>query len=206
MQKLQRRQRALDLTSSLNEASKQDLKRGLIAECTSAEESMTEAEDEREESSDDDNIQERERTKKKKLVVRPLSWRSPKFSEALASLDRKWNRHASEKSKTMAKPRCQGQVVECHPPEGISNWITQHIFFSVYGFYLYFKHVVVVFKTENRCYFLIFREINTCVNGFKARFRHRTFCVYEEFEFCSQVIHNNITISLAYISETLYLQ
>ena len=89
----------------------------------SPEESETDSENGAEDSEEDEERQ--ESGSKKKIVVRSLSWRSKKFSDVLASLDRKWNRRASVKSKAMARPRHAGQMLECNPPEGFSNWMIQ---------------------------------------------------------------------------------
>ena len=60
---------------------------------------------------------------KKKIVARPLSWRSQQFTDYLASFDRKHNRRKSSKSTMMTKERIQGQAMMCDPPHGIPNWM-----------------------------------------------------------------------------------
>jgi hypothetical protein len=110
----------------LNEASKQDLRKGLVIECMSPEESETDSENGGEVSDEDDvNDEQQLRVTNKKIVVRPLSWRSKKFTDVLESLDRKWNRRASTKSRAMARPRHAGQPVRSNPPEGISSWMME---------------------------------------------------------------------------------
>ena len=116
--KLRRRQRSLALTTSLTEVAKQEIKQGLIPECMSPEESVTESEAESDENSEGEQ---ETTTKKKKIVVRPLSWRSQRFNEYIASLDRKANRRKSSKATTMTRPGVEGDALLCDPPEGIQN-------------------------------------------------------------------------------------
>lgn len=60
---------------------------------------------------------------KKSIVVSPLGWRSPRFNEVLHSLDRKWLRRATERSRTMMKSRREGPEINAEPPEGIPAWM-----------------------------------------------------------------------------------
>ncbi|CAB4013408.1 Hypothetical predicted protein, partial [Paramuricea clavata] len=120
--KLHRRKHSVDITASLNDASRQELKKGLIPECMSPEESETDEASDAESGSDEEERQE-PRRKTKKIYVRPLSWRSKRFSEFLASLDRKAQRRRSDKSTMMTMKRQEGQVIVCDPPSGIPNWM-----------------------------------------------------------------------------------
>jgi hypothetical protein len=112
----------VDITTSLNDASRQELKKGLIPECMSPEESETDEDSDAESGSDEEERQE-PRRKTKKIYVRPLSWRSKRFSDSLASLDRKAQRRRSDKSTMMTMKRQEGQVMVCDPPSGIPNWM-----------------------------------------------------------------------------------
>ena len=114
----------MELTSSLTEAAKEDLNKGLIIAAMSPEESKTESEESEDNSGDELNGTPPQ--KKKRLVVRRPSWRSQLLNEHLESLDRKSNRQASCKTKSMARPRHQGAVLTCEHPEGIPNWMICH--------------------------------------------------------------------------------
>lgn len=109
------------MTTTLTEAAKQEVRKCLIPECMSPEESETESEPSNDEESEEEEGETRQ--KKKKIVVRPLSWRSQRFNDYLASFDRKHNRRKSSKSTMMTKERTQGQVIVCDPPHGIPNWM-----------------------------------------------------------------------------------
>lgn len=114
----------MELTSSLTEAAKEDLNKGLIIAAMSPEESETESEESGDNSGDELNGTPPQ--KKKSLVVRRPSWRSQRFNEHLESLDRKSNRRASCKTKSMVRPRHEGAVLTCENPEGIPNWMIRH--------------------------------------------------------------------------------
>ena len=94
----------------------------------SPEHSETESvgEENKSDSQDDDNIGDSEQSKRKKIVKRPLSWRSQVFTDHLASLDRKWARRANVRSKAMAKVRHEGNFILCEPPEEIPAWMKRH--------------------------------------------------------------------------------
>jgi hypothetical protein len=76
--------------------------------------------------SDSEDDENNEQGQRKKIVRRPLSWRSRSFTDHLASLDRKWGRRATVRSKAMAKVRHQGNILLCEPPEGIPDWMKRH--------------------------------------------------------------------------------
>ena len=119
----------MELTSSLTEAAKQDLKKGLVIGAMSPEELETESEQSDEENSSENESNATAPTapqKKKRLVVRRPSWRSQRFNEHINSLDRKSNRRASCKTKSMARPRHEGAVLDCEHPEGIPTWMIRH--------------------------------------------------------------------------------
>ena len=125
IKKLRRRQRALELTASVNETYKEELKKGLTLECMSPEYSETESEqDDEEESSQDENeVNSHHIQEKRRIVRRPLSWRSWAFNDHLASLDRKWSRRATVRSKAMAKERQEGGTLQCEPPDWLPSWM-----------------------------------------------------------------------------------
>ena len=87
----------------------------------SPEESETDSENGAEDSEEDEERQERAGAKRKLLYDHCHGG----VKSFLMFLDRKWNRRASVKSKAMARPRHAGQMLECNPPEGISNWMIQ---------------------------------------------------------------------------------
>ena len=60
---------------------------------------------------------------KKVIVTSPLSWRSEQFHYILNSLDRKWLRRCSDRSKAMMKNRKIGQAIDVSPPEGLPQWM-----------------------------------------------------------------------------------
>ena len=70
-----------------------------------------------------DSDEEAERPRKKCIVTSPLRWRSNQFYETLQSLDRKWIRRASERSRTMMKGRKIGPAIDTPAPEGIPQWM-----------------------------------------------------------------------------------
>lgn len=108
----------------MTEASKSELRKCLFREAMSAEESNTDSENSIDEASSDDECADgRSKPPQKKIVVRPLSWRSDKYTEILRKLDRKSRRRASPASKAMEKHRFEGPVVVCEPPEGTFDWM-----------------------------------------------------------------------------------
>ena len=86
----------------------------------SPENSETESEQEGDECNSDDEV---ESTKSRRIVKRPLSWRSRSFNDHLDSLDRKWDRRSTARSKAMSKIRQIGGMLQCEPPEGLPNWM-----------------------------------------------------------------------------------
>ena len=59
----------------------------------------------------------------KKIVVRPLSWRSDRLMNMLYSLDRKWLRRCTPQSRRMQKKRHAGAVLSQEAPEAMPNWM-----------------------------------------------------------------------------------
>jgi hypothetical protein len=64
---------------------------------------------------------------KKILKTRPLSWRSDRFYKTLMSLDRKWLRRSSDKSRSMTKNRVLGEPMECDAPEEVLDWVVKAV-------------------------------------------------------------------------------
>ena len=73
-------------------------------------------------SGSDSDINE-EAAPRKVIVTSPLSWRSEQFHYILNSLDRKWLRRCSDRSKAMMKNRKIGQAIDVSPPEGLPQWM-----------------------------------------------------------------------------------
>ena len=113
--------KALEVTSTLNENCKKEATAGLRGDCMSPENSESERENDAVDSSDEED---QSTTTKRKIVVRPLPWRSDKYNELMNTLDRKWFRRSSEKSRGMMKPRFKGAPLRnSEPPADIPAWI-----------------------------------------------------------------------------------
>ena len=84
-------------------AEKVDIRQGLIKEAMSPEASEEDTvEDNDNSASENENDSPQDR---RKIVTRPLSWRSERFASLLNSLDRKWIRKCSPKARSMMKKR-----------------------------------------------------------------------------------------------------
>ena len=117
----------------MTEASKKEVRKCLIREAISAGESATDSDhSDQDTSSDKENRDDQPRRprlihQKRRIFVKPLSWRSHKYTEMLQKLDRKSKRRASPTSKAMERHRHEGATINCEPPEGAFDWmIKQH--------------------------------------------------------------------------------
>ena len=106
------------MATSITAVFKGELKKGLTLECMSPEHSKT--------AKTTIIVVIPSKAKEKKIVKRPLSWRSQAFTDHLESLDRKWARRANVRSKAMAKVRHEGNFILCEPPEEIPAWMKRH--------------------------------------------------------------------------------
>ena len=102
-------------------AEKVDIRQGLIKEAMSPEASEEDTvEDNDNSASENENDSPQDR---RKIVTRPLSWRSERFTCLLNSLDRKWIRKCSAKARSMMKKRYVGAPVAKQAPDHIPNWM-----------------------------------------------------------------------------------
>ena len=99
------------------EAEKGEIRRGLVQEAMSPE--ISEEEDAEHDDSGSDN----EDVGEKKIVTRPLSWRSERFTNILNSLDRKWLRKCSAKARSLVKKRYVGATLTKQVPDDMPNWM-----------------------------------------------------------------------------------
>ena len=106
------------MSSTWTEREKAEIKAGLVQEAMSPENSEDETL-----SVDADDSDEDERPTERKIVTSPLAWRSLRFNETLQSLDRKWMRRCSERSRTMVKTRQIGREINPPAPEGLPQWM-----------------------------------------------------------------------------------
>ena len=119
IQKLKRRKAALNLSSTWNEKEKAQIKIGLVPEAMSPENS------EEEPASPGDTEDSNQELggpaqKNTSIVTSLLGWRSRQFTDMLQSLDRKWMRRCSERSRTMIKKRKnRPATTDIAAPEGI---------------------------------------------------------------------------------------
>ena len=114
----------LNKLSNRPEAEKEEINKGLLLESMSPEQS----EEERDNNDDDDKAtseseESGQRPVRKVLVVRPLVWRSEKFTNILQSLDRKYMRKQSGKARLMMIIRKPGRNVDTPGPENLPNWM-----------------------------------------------------------------------------------
>ena len=117
-----RRKSALNVSSTWSDKDKAEIKLGLmyLKQCR-LKTDRNEAPNSDRNGSDSD-IDE-EAAPRKVIVTSPLSWRSEQFHYILNSLDRKWLRRCSDRSKAMMKNRKIGQAIDVSPPEGLPQWM-----------------------------------------------------------------------------------
>lgn len=89
----------------------------------SPENSEDELAEENESDSDEEERVSLPARKKSVIVVSPLAWRSERFTDILQSLDRKWLRRSTERSRTMMKKKRIGPELDQPAPEGIPLWM-----------------------------------------------------------------------------------
>ena len=119
IQKLKRRKAALNLSSNWNENEKAQIKIGLVPEAMSPENSEDKPASPGHTEDSDEELG-RPAQKNTSIVTSPLGWRSQQFTDMLQSLDHKWMRRCSERSRTMIKKRRNGPATtDIAEPEGI---------------------------------------------------------------------------------------
>ena len=113
----------LNKSTTWPKADKVEIRKGLKRCCMSPEQS----EEEEDEGSDDSESDEDERhTGKSKVIrVRPLSWRSDRFTNILKSLDRKYLRKISERARSMIQTRKEGETLEGDAPVDVPAWMVK---------------------------------------------------------------------------------
>ena len=123
MQKLRRRIDMLNKSTTWPEADKVEIRKGLKRCCMSPEQSVEEEDDGSDDSESDED--ERHTGKSKVIRVRPLSWRSDRFTNILKSLDRKYLRKISERARSMIQTRKEGETLEGDAPVDAPAWMVK---------------------------------------------------------------------------------
>jgi hypothetical protein len=113
----------LNKTATWPENEKTEFRKGMELCCMSPEESEEEENDSNSSETDED---EQPRPKNIIIRVRPLSWRSERFTNLLSSLDRKHSRKISERARAMTKKRANGNVLEQRAPDTVPAWMVKN--------------------------------------------------------------------------------